>query len=321
MSGKVRRSWLVVPMSEHQRVESAHLAGADVVVLDLVEFVAESGKPAARELVQPAIDRVKAGGGEVFAQVEPDLIYADLRACVWPGLAGVVVARLESPDQIVETDRLIGELEEERGLLPGSLEIAASVETARGNLNAFEIANASPRVTTLTLGRAELVMDLRPEPSGEIHLMEYLMQRLVMVANACGVDPVGAWWREPDRGLLATPDRTLEAAVRGRAIGFKGSFCVLDNQAGALNQGFTPSVDEKEAAQGLLESYRAIVGGSEAGKMPESMNVSGLEGQGELIIDSGAAAQAENLVALAVRCAQRDEEKAAALEERPVPTR
>lgn len=304
-------------MSQPQRVDSAHLAGADVVVLDLVEFVTESGKPSARELVQPAVNQVKAGGAEVFAQVDPDLIYADLRACVWPGLVGVVVARLESTRQIYETDRLLGELEEERGLAPGSLEIVASVETAQGNFKAYEIVTASPRVTALTLGRAELLMDLRPEPSGEIHLMQYLMQRLVIVANAAWVTPLGAWWRDPDRGLLATPERTQEAAVRGRAIGFKGSFCVLDNQAGPLNRGFTPSGDEQEAARRLIESYQAQTGEPGAG----TMIVSESEGQDALIIDPGAVAQARNLLDLADRCAIRDEGKAAALEQRPVPTR
>ena len=317
MNEKVRRSWLEVPMSQPQRIDSAHLTGADLVVLDLVEFVPESGKPEARERVRTAVEQVKAGGAEVFAQVDPELIYADLRACVWPGLAGVVVARLESAGQLIEADRLLGELEEERGLMPGSLEIVASVETAKGNQNAFEIANASPRVTALTLGRAELVMDLRPEPSGEIHLMQYLMQRLILVANASGVDPLGAWWREPDRGLLATADRTREAAVRGRAIGFKGSLCVLGGQAGPLNQGFTPSAEEREAARRLLDSHQARL----ANPGVENMLVSIPDDQGERLIDLGAADQARNLLGLASRCASRDEEKAAALDQRPVPSR
>ena len=121
------------------------------------------------------------------------------------------------------------------------VELAASLETAVGNHNGFEIANASPRIWSLTLGRVDLIMDLRPEPSGEIHLMPYLMQRLIILAAAAGKVPLGAWWRFPDRGLLATPENTLAAAQRGRAIGFKGSFCVLDNQVGPLNDGFTPT--------------------------------------------------------------------------------
>ena len=319
MTDKIRRSWFLVPMSQPERIDSAHLAGADVVLLDLAELVAERDKPAARDNVQYALSRVRSGGSEAFAQVDPALLYADLRACVWPELTGVVVNRLESPDQICETARLLDELEEERGLVPCSLEIAASVETAKGNRNVHEIATASPRVTVLTLGRADLVMDLRPEPSGEIHLYQYLMQRLIIVANACGVTPIGAWWRAPDRGLLATPERTLEAATRGRAIGFKGSMCLLDAQVSSLNQGFTPFASEIEAAGKLTAAYQDRVGGPGPAMLANTMTVSGVEGFGDLILEPAAVDQARNLIDLAGRCAARDEAKDAALEQRPVP--
>ena len=319
MTDKIRRSWLLVPMSKPERIESAHLAGADVVVLDLAELVAERDKPAARDNVQYALGRVRAGGSEAFAQVDPDLLYADLRACIWPELTGVVVNRLESPDQIRETSRLLDELEEERGLIPGSLEIVASVETAKGNLNAHEIATASPRVAALTLGRADLVMDLRPEPSGEIHLYQYLTQRLITVANAVGVTPIGAWWRAPDRGLLTTPERTLEAALKGRAIGFKGSMCLLESQVASLNEGFTPAHSEIEAASKLTSAYQDRVGGPGSAMLADTMTISGVEGLGDLIVEPAAVSQAQNLIDLAGRCAARDEAKDAALEQRPVP--
>jgi citrate lyase beta subunit len=65
------------------------------------------------------------------------------------------------------------------------------------------------------------------------------MQRLVIVAGAAGVKPLGAWWRAPDRGLLATPENTYEAARRGRAIGFKGAMCLRANQVDALNRAYS----------------------------------------------------------------------------------
>ncbi len=129
-------------------------------------------------------------------------------------------------------------LESERGIAPDTLRIVPALETARGNHAAYEISQASPRVAALTLGRADLIMDLRAEPSGEIHLMEYLMQRLIIVAGAAGVTPLGAWWRAPDRGLFATAENTFKAAHRGRAIGFKGALCLVDHQVEPLNRAY-----------------------------------------------------------------------------------
>jgi len=294
-------------MSKADRLAQARQAHADVVVLDLVEFVTEEDKPAAREQVRTAINALQGCGAEVFAQVDPEVLCADLHSCVWPGLTGVVIARLESPAQVTEADTVLSQLEDARGVLPGALEMVAALETAQGNHAAYDISRASQRISGLTLGRADLIMDLRPEPSGEIHLMSYLMQRLITVAHATGVMPIGAWWRAPDRGLLATPEHTYQAARRGRAIGFQGSLCILDNQVEPLHRGFTPAPEELQAAQHILAAYQAgTVQGAAAVK------------QGNRIIDRGTAAQAKHLVALAEACAVREQGKAEALSHPPL---
>ena len=235
MSNK-QRSWLVVPASKADAIALAAKSGADVIVLDLVEFVRGEQKSSAREKMRAAIEAVRANGAQVYAQIDPQHHETDLRACVWPGLSGVVVSRAESAAQIATIDTVLFLLEKDRGLAAGSTAMVLSLETARGNQDAYDIATASKRVRALTLGRADLAMDLRPEPSGEIHLLPYLMQRLVIIARAIGVTPLGAWWRAPDRGLLATAENTLQAAKRGRAAGFKGALCLRADQIEPLNQ-------------------------------------------------------------------------------------
>src|SRR5689334_18023018 len=93
---QIRRSWLLVPMSSAQSIVEAAQAGADVVVLDLVELVAEKDKDAARNGSSAALQSVCTSGAHVYAQVNPERMEADLRACVWKGLTGVVVSRTES---------------------------------------------------------------------------------------------------------------------------------------------------------------------------------------------------------------------------------
>ena len=180
MSKQTRRSWLLVPASKPELIARAARSGADAIVLDLAEFVVDGDRHAARKNMQAAMQTVRAGGAEVFAQVDPAALHADLHACVWPGLVGVVVTRAESVAQIKEAATVLSRLENERGLASDTLQIIPALETARGNHAAFEIGRASPRVSALTLGRADLVMDLRAEPSDEIHLMPYLMQRLII---------------------------------------------------------------------------------------------------------------------------------------------
>ena len=305
----VRRSWLLTPVSHPDRVSSAPSAGADVVVLDLAEFVAEPDKPAAREALRDCLAPARSTGAEVFVQIDPELMLADLTAAVWPGLDGIVVTRAETAEQVAAIDAIISELESRRGISPGSVELVLCLETAQGNHNGFEVAAASSRTWGLSLGRADLVMDLRPEPSGETHLMQYLMQRLVTLASATGTVPLGAWWRFPDRGLLATPENTLAAAQRGRAIGFRGSFCVLDNQVRPLNAGFTPSESEVAAAHALCEAYASATASGAYATV--SLD--------ERVLTPDVVAQAANAIALADACSTRDRFKSAAVKGIPIP--
>jgi citrate lyase subunit beta / citryl-CoA lyase len=295
MDGSIRRSWLIVPSDDAAQVEQAAASAADVIVLDLMEFVPEGMKPATRERLPEAISSVAQGGVEVFAQVDQELLYADLSAAVWPGLSGILIPRLESPRAVAEADSLLTQFEDKRGLRPGTLQIIAVLDTAKGNDAALDIARASRRIWGLTLGRADLVMDLRPEPSGELHLMPYLMQRLIMAANAAGIAPLGAWWRAPARGLLADPDDTYSAAVRGRRIGFQGALCLRANQVEPLNRGFTPASSEAQEAGELLADYEA---GTRNGTAVMRLQ--------DRIIDLAMARQASRLLAYADACAQRD---------------
>ena len=295
----VRRSWLLVPLSDEGMASNAWQTGADVIVLDLMELVEERHKPQARDRSKAAIASVSRGGADVFVHVDKELLYADLRACVWPGLAGIVLPRSETVEEVREADQLLSQLEVERGLPPGSLEIVVSVETARGNYNAMEIASSSSRIWGITLGRADLVMDLRPEPSGEFHLMAYLMQRLITIANACGIVPLGAWWRVPARGLLAGPTDTYDAAVRGRSIGFKGSMCIRPEQVEQLNRGFTPPEDEVMQARSLIA---ALSEGEAAGEA--LVNVEGR------MVDQPIARAARHLIDRADACSVQDGKRA-----------
>lgn len=295
MDGSIRRSWLMVPSDDAAQVEQAAASAADVIVLDLMEFVPEGMKPTAREHLPEAIRGVAQGGVEVFAQVDKELLYADLSAAVWPGVSGILIPRLESPQEVAEADSLLTQLEDKRGFRPGTLQIVAVLDTAKGNYDAVEIARASRRIWGLTLGRADLVMDLRPEPSGELHLMPYLMQRLITAANAAAVMPLGAWWRAPARGLLANPDDTYAAAVRGRHLGFKGALCLQPDQVEPLNRGFTPTSSEIQEARELIADYQA---GTQNGSAVMRLQ--------DRIIDLATVSQASQLLAYADACAQRD---------------
>jgi citrate lyase subunit beta/citryl-CoA lyase len=261
----VRRSWLLVPAHRTDLVELVDSFGADVIVLDLEDLVHDQRKHAARANIRAGIERARRGGAEVFVRCDLELLYADLDASVWRGLQGIVLPKVTSVAQVHEAEDLLAHFEAERGVMQAgllheinefdeprsvanSLELHLSLENAEGNQVAPELIASSARIRSVSLGRADLVMDLRGEPNGELHLMPFLMQRLIIVAGATGVMPIGAWWQATSRGLRDSPENTERAARRGWRAGFKGGLCVDPEQVAALNAGFTPSDESAEWA-------------------------------------------------------------------------
>ena len=75
MRGSVRRSWLIVPAHDNDRLAEAASSSADVVVLDLQDTVHDSRKHEARDNIRDAISDMRDAGSEVFA-----VSYTHLRA-------------------------------------------------------------------------------------------------------------------------------------------------------------------------------------------------------------------------------------------------
>ena len=316
MGDRICRSWLIVPAHDDARLEEAAHAGADVIVLDLQDMVHDTKKHVARTRVRETIPHLCAQGAEVFVRADIELLYADLHASVWRGLSGVMLPGVTSIAQVQEADSLLGALQAERGVVrpppvgeileaddPASpvqaLELHLCFDTGRGNWDAVQLIQASTRVQSISLGRADLVMDLREEPSGDLHLMPYLMQRLIIIANATGVQPIGAWWRATSRGLVANYDDTLSAAITGRQAGFKGGLCMRTHQVAALNKGFTPTDEEIAQAQSVLAAFaEARANGGSSARTDGA------------VIDTSRAAIAAHLIAWATACKKREQGRA-----------
>ena len=297
---EIRRSWVLVSALDERAVEEAWSWEADVVVLDLEESVHDSRKAAARARIGEAIDEVARGGAEVFVRPDIDLLYADLDAAMVAGVTGVLLPMVSSAEQVREADRVIEDFERRRGM-PGVIELHLALETAAGNLHASQMIAASSRVRSVSLGRAHLVMDLRAEPNGELHMLPYLLQRLVLVARAGGVEPIGAWWEGDSRGMLASPEATLQAARRASRNGFRGGMGVRASQVEPLNVGFTPEDVEVARAEGLVRAFES------ARARDERWGVENGE-----IVDQARAETARQVIARAELCRRRDERKQAA---------
>lgn len=234
MSAVVHRSLLFVPGDRPERFGKARAAGADAVIVDLEDAVAPERKPVARE----ALAAARSPGEPLLVRVngtETDSFEADATLCRHPGVAGVLLPKTESPDDVAQLVAL--------GVTAPVLPI---VETARGYRQAEAIA-AAPGVMRLVFGTLDFQLDLDLADDDGDQLL-FFRSGLVLASRLGGLAP-------PVDGVTVDigDDERLHADVaRGRRLGFGGKLCIHPRQVTAVNEGFGPSADEIDWARRVL---------------------------------------------------------------------
>jgi citrate lyase subunit beta / citryl-CoA lyase len=300
----VRRSGLTMPVNNPRFLNAVWTRGCDFVNLDLEDSVPESQKPYARTLIKSAIPTAAKGGAEVFVRINHDYVAADLEAAVWPGLARVNYPKAETAAEIRKLDVIITRLERERGIRPGTVEIGANIETARGVANALEIAAASPRVQDFGGGGGyDMSRDLGVEMFVGFDQFAYGKGELELTARALGiaVHRAGAFVPNPS-GSVSDADRAFREAEASRKCGFREGGGLHPNVIEPQNRGFTPTAAEVTDAKRVLERYQAL---QHAGKVFD-------ECDGH-VIDVYEARRAEELLEWAELCVERNAGKAEAV--------
>jgi citrate lyase subunit beta / citryl-CoA lyase len=251
---RARRSSLILPVNVPRFVEKAYARGSDAVVLDLEDSVPAREKAAARTLVRDALAVAGRGGAEVLVRVNNDraLLDDDIEASVHPGLDGLAIPKAESADQIRRIVARIDALEQARGLTPGHVRLSLAVETPRGLLAVEEIATASDRIATMSIGVEDYCLELGVEPSADGLELLYPVARLVTVCKAVGVQPTGLVGSIAGFRDLGTFER---AALRARQLGCEGAGCIHPDQVTVLNRVFTPDPVRVEHARRVVEVF------------------------------------------------------------------
>ena len=201
----VRRSNLLVPVTNPRFVEGAWRRNADAVTLDLEDSVPDALKEGARLRVKDAIGQVGRGGAEVFVRVNKGLAYADIEASVWKGLSGIVLPQVDSPDDVAEVSEILGDMERRRGLEKGALQLVLLLESASALWRVRDIIKADPRVTQVGLDESDLAASLGITPMPGCDPFVYARGRLVVEATAAGVQPVWVTHSAGPAGAISQP--------------------------------------------------------------------------------------------------------------------
>lgn len=252
------RSLLYVPGDRADRLAKAWGRGADALIVDLEDAVAPDRKPLARRVVRDWLGAQPPElAARVLVRVTADEPADDLAAIPVP-VGAVMVAKAEIP-LVARVAELLGAQESSLGWAPGTTAIVPLIETARGLLQAVDLATA-PRVRTLAIGRADLAgeLGLRVDPDGPE--FRSLMLGLVVACAASGIAPPIAPTATDFRRL----DALRESTSRLLELGFRGRTAVHPDQLAVINEVFTPTAQELAEARAAVEGFQRAGGGAHA---------------------------------------------------------
>jgi citrate lyase subunit beta / citryl-CoA lyase len=240
----VRRSNLMVPMTVQRFVENAWRYNADAITLDLEDGVPQAHKGEVRSNLKEAIALAGRGGAEVFVRINKPFLVADVAAAAWPGLTGVMLPKVESGAEVAEAATLMTDLERQRGIEVGTLELIVLLESALGVWNIRDIVTASPRVTQVGLGESDLCRNLGITATDAEDPFVYARGRVVLEGITAEVQPIGMAFPLSLTPRLLPEKDLLHLATMARNLGFKGSICPHPSWIEPVNAAFSPTAEQ-----------------------------------------------------------------------------
>jgi len=247
------RSLLYVPADRERFVAGAAGRGADAVILDLEDGVAESAKPAARAALAAAVPQAGAAGARVFVRINSRLAHAapDVEAAVRAGADGLFVPKTDDPQWPRLIAERAGEVERETGRPEGWTRLVPMIETLAGLDRRAAIAAATPRNLALVCGGEDLSAEIGAEPAAEV--MRLAKLQILMAARAAGLVAFGLMGSLAGIDDLDALRRAAEEAARQ---GFEGASCIHPAQVAVLNRAFTPDEAAVEHARRVVAALQ-----------------------------------------------------------------
>ena len=245
MKDRIRRSRLYIPGNNPSIMQNIAVFGADTVILDLEDAVAPPEKDAARILVKYCLENVDFGRTERGVRINPlntPFGKKDLDMVLSSNVELIFLPKTESAEDVKELCSLIGDRE---------IWISPIIETAKGVLNAYEIASADPRVVMLCFGAEDFTRDIGAERTKEGKELFWARSMIVMGAKAAGIQASDTVFSD-----INDMDGLIQETRFAKSLGFDGKGLIHPSQIEPVHKVFSPTKEEIEYARKVVDALR-----------------------------------------------------------------
>ncbi|MFH1351870.1 MAG: CoA ester lyase [Pseudomonadota bacterium] len=253
---KPLRTALFAPGNRPDRAEKALGLDADAVFIDLEDAVPISEKEKTRPLVRQVLDSNP--GKRMYVRingVKTPYWKGDLEAIVCKHLVGVVVPKVEAPEDIFTLDKALTDLEVKAGMKMGALEVISICESAKGLEELYSIVLSKAEkhpISMVSFGAADFTLDLGIGLTREGKELDYPRSRIPIACRAAGIiPPIDTPWMVD----LKDMDGLIADAKKAKAFGFQGKIVIHPNQIQPCHDVFTPTEEEISYAKAVIEAF------------------------------------------------------------------
>ena len=252
MINDLYRTMFFVPGNAPSKLAKAEIYNADSIIYDLEDAVSIYEKDAARDLLTHFLTTHRPNcrfGIRINAQDSP-YYEADVRAMVPLKPDFLRLPKSETAENMQALDALITECEKAAGIEVGSIKIIATIETALGVYNAYQIAKGSPRVMAIGLGAEDFRTDMRMTRTEDGQEILFARNLISLSAHAAGVMPLDYVFSN-----FKNTEGFIADVKFGKMLGFTGKSVIHPSQIPLVHDCFTPTDAEIENAKAVLAVY------------------------------------------------------------------
>lgn len=249
------RAPLFMPGDSERKLQKGATLGADAVILDLEDGVAQNRKDQAREVTARALLDLDFGRSARIVRTNAPgsgLEWDDLRATLPGRPDAYLLPKVESAEAVREVSRYLAAAESAAGWPAGQIRLVALLETALGVLQAAAIAASDARLCGLGFGAEDYCASVGAVRTRDGMEVLYARSHVVAAAAAHGLQALDT----PYVALQDSAHLAVDAAW-ARTLGYTGKFAIHPAQVAAIHAAFAPSAAELSAAASLLEAHDA----------------------------------------------------------------
>ena len=246
-----RFSRLYLPGNSPKLMLNAGIHHPNGVILDLEDSVAPDKKFEARFIVRNALRSMNFYDAERMVRINqiPEGL-DDLRYLVPNHVNLILIPKTEEADDIIRVNQVIDILKKENGI-EQKIWLMPIIESAKGVINAYEIATAAYNVASIAIGLEDYTADLGTKRTNKGDESFFARSMVVTAAKAAGIQPIDSVFSD-----VADMDALAKNVQTSKGLGFEGMGCIHPRQIAVIHENFAPDPDEIEKAKKIVLAFK-----------------------------------------------------------------